>query len=127
MIDLDNITDNAVERVFSLLPTAVGVGTYYKSVSGHGSGDYDPVTDTVLQPLDVRNNVRMMRVAVTAEELAGSPVTVEDAKFLIPGRDLNGLECGTEDYLDYRGRRYDVIKVRPLPTDAIRILYGRAK
>lgn len=124
MINLEGLSADAIELVFSTLPTAVGIATYYK---GAGSVDYDPVSDQAAAPIAVKPNVRMMPLAIQDEELVGTPVTVSDLKVIIPAGDLGPIKPGTEDWFELRGVRYNVLKKKVLPVSTIHILYARAR
>ena len=128
MIDLDTVGENAVEVAFAAVPTAVALGTFFRNVTGEeGSDYYDPETDTVMDPLAVIENVRMLKVSAEEGELAGTNVTVEDVKVLIPGKDLLYYEPTTTDFFDMRGVRYNVVKIKQIPTKALRIVFARKR
>ena len=125
-MDLENLTAGAIELVFNQLGNTVALGTYTFNANGGDIGSYDPETDTVTAG-ETLENVRMLRVAASSEELVGAEVTVDDVKILIPGVDLEGKTPTTAHELYCQGVTYDVIKVKVLPVSTLRIVFCRAK
>jgi hypothetical protein len=125
-MDLENLTAGAVELAFGQLGNTVALGTYTFNANGGDIGNYDPETDTVLAG-ETFGRVRMLRVAASSEELVGAEVTVDDVKILIPGVDLKGKAPATSHELTCQGITYDVIKVKVLPVNTLRIVFCRAK
>jgi len=124
-MNIESLLVSGVEKAFSLLREAVFLGTYHRNNSGYGTGDYDPVTDTVIGA-QIIPNVRMIPLAVETTDLAGTIVMVTDQKILIPGVDLD-FDPTTSDYLKVRGEEYNIVRYKSVPTGALHILFCRAR
>jgi hypothetical protein len=126
-VNIEPLLNLSVEKVFSLLKDLVGLGIYYREVPGvSGSAVYDTHTGIVTaSPGTVISDVRMILTSVQVEELVGSTVAVTDVKLLVPAADLPFQPRATDTVL-LKGVRYNIVFPKPIPGNALHILYCRA-
>jgi hypothetical protein len=113
-----------VETAFTLSSEFVVSGTYTKK---SGNADYDPSTDElVAENSNVFTNVRFLKTALSRQEREASPLSVQDAKFLVPAVDLPLKDPGENDFFVLAtGERWNVLTSKFVPGDVIHIIFGR--
>lgn len=111
---------SSVETAFGAVGDLVRLGSF---VSKSGSA-YDPVTDTYANPV-VTGQVRMIRTTVKNNEMEASSAQVEDSKFLVPDKDLEGIDPHSQDHILYNGLRYNIIRLDSVPGGSLWIFYTR--
>ena len=124
-MNVNKIVANGVETAFRILKDLVSLGTVQIALSGSGSGTYDPVTGTTTTPIKVIDDVRMIITSVEPEELVGTQVVITDIKILIPAKDLKGSTPRASDHIFVKGMRYNITRPKPVPGEALWILYCR--
>lgn len=125
-MNIEGLLDSGVGTAFRLLKDLVTLGTYNQAVPLVGLAPYDPITGMVTSPAQIYENVRMIFTTVDAEELVGTMVTTTDVKILVPAMDLPGVTPSGEDHVFAKGVRYNIVRPKQIPGNALHILYGRA-
>jgi hypothetical protein len=122
MDGLLNLVADGIETAFSLASEIVVTGTYTKKT---GSGDYDPVTDKRATTTQVFSNVRFIETGTSLQEREASPISITDAKFLVPAKDLP-IEPAENDFFELStGRKFNVLMSRPIPGQKLHVIFGR--
>jgi hypothetical protein len=112
-----------VETAFSVGSEFVVLGTYTKK---SGNPTYNPAADTLAESPNVVPNVRFLKTALSREEREASPLSIQDAKFIVPAVDLPGLDPGENDFFQMEnGERWNVLTSRFVPGKVVHILFGR--
>lgn len=124
-MNVNSIVANGVETAFRILKDLVSLGSVHLAVSGVGSGTYDPVTGTTTTPVKILQDVRMIVTSVEPEELVGTQVVITDIKILIPAKDFKGSIPRASDHIFVKGAHYNITRPKPVPGDALWILYCR--
>jgi hypothetical protein len=112
-----------VEQAFTIADD-VSMGVYTIS---SGVATYNATLDKQVMAASRVLNVRMLRTTLETEEREASQLTVTDIKVLVPGVDMQGAQPNETDTFTLDGNGYNVVTFRPVPGNALWIIYGRLK
>lgn len=122
-MSLLEVVAGGVETAFAVASEFVITGTY-RHRDGTGS-TYDPDSDTKLPAgVDVLN-VRFLPTNNQAEEREASPVTVQDLKLLVPGKDLGGKIPNDSGQVFIWDAWWNITLVKAVPGQSLWLFFVR--
>jgi hypothetical protein len=121
-MSLASLVATMSQKAVDLIGDLKGTGTYFRTTNT----GFDAATDLMTSTEISQANVPMVKLKSEVHEMEASPLTLNDAKFLIAKLDLTLVDEPNEnDRILFEGKTYQVLRFTTPPSRPIWLIYTK--